>query len=205
MKGQRALGIGFAVAALAAFGMVATTAHAAPDRLRVASLTIAPGEQGAVGIIAEDLSTPGATSWSVDLTWAEGVVDAVSCASDVSECSTEFASNTGRVTGASSAGLASNTVLAAFTFQCGPDEGTSDLTLTINAWPNEVDIQNGAITCAEEVTPPPEATATPATLSLPPTGAGPANGGGAWLWAAALLSAMGAALIGVWTLRREGA
>lgn len=211
MKESRAVGIMVALVALAAFGMVAGTAEAAPDRLRVASMTIAPGEQGAVAIMAEDLLPPGIGAWSVDITWDDAAVDAVSCSSAVSECSTEYASNTGRVTGASAEGLVADTILATFTFECGPNEGVSDLTLTIDVWANssiidpgddpDVDVENGTITCVEASTP--EPTATPSPLSLPPTGTGASSGGGTIMWAAAMLAAAGTSLVGIAVLRRE--
>lgn len=207
MKGSTVV---IAVAALAAFGMMASTAEASPDRLRAASITMAPGEHGAIGIMAEDLSEPGLSAWSVDITWDEAVVDARFCSSTVSECSTEFASNTGRITGASAEGLVEDTILATFTFECGPNEGESAATLSIEVWAEgstgpadpDVDIQNGTITCAEPGAP--EPTATPASISLPPTGSGASSGGSAIAWPAALLAAAGAALAGTAALRRKG-
>jgi len=208
MKGRRALGIGLLLmAALAAFGMVASTAEAAPDRLRVTSTVIAPEGQGTVAIIAEDLSEPGLIAWTIDVSYDLGLVHAIDCMAALGGvCSPAFEIDVVRTTGASAAGSTEDTVLATFMFECGTSEGTSPLRLEVDIWGSaipedprpELDLQDGTITC---VAPAPAATATPAP-SLPSTGSGPSTSS-AWQWAVAILSGTGASLVGIWALRGE--
>ena len=100
-----------------------------------------------------------------------------------------------RITGASAGGLDGDTVLGSITFECGADEGTSDLTIIINVFadatigdPQDLNpsITNGSFECTGDVVAP---------TVLPPTGTGGpmSDSGGSLGWLVALLAVIGVA------------
>ena len=210
MKGRRALGIGLLLmAALAAFGMVASTAEAAPDRLAVGSASAGTGEKVSVTLVASDLANP-LVVWTVDITHDGSLLELVECeGQNGSICGPLFGPETTRITGASSSGLEGVVELATLTYRCGDEGGTSALTLEVDTWggaeipenpPREVNVSNGGVSCAPIII---DTFPTPTqTIILPPTGTGPSTSS-AWQWAVAILSATGASLLGIWALRRE--
>lgn len=209
MKGSRAVGVVVALVALAAFGMVAGTAEAAPDVVSVDSIEVEVGREGTVSVRASDIAAPGLGVWTVDISYDTSVVDFVACVGDNGTiCGPQFGPQTLRVTGASAAGLTGEATLAVVTFAC-VQEGVSELSISVDVWGQpsidfgeSPEIENGAVRCVEPSTP--EATATAAPLSLPPTGTGASRGGSAIVWSIAVLAAAGAALVGSAALRRKG-
>ena len=205
--------LSFAIAvfvALAAFGMVASTAEAGdPGTIGIESATATVGERIEVELAAERIPAPGLGAWTVDIQYDPSVVRAIDCtAHQNGVCNPQYANDRLRVTGASATGLDGHVSLATVVFQCGQRDGISELLLSQKYFtiaglgPAKPALENGAITCVALPTPAPSATATPAPVSLPPTGAGPSNGGSAWKWGIAILSATGASLVGIWALRR---
>ena len=207
------------VAALAALGMVASTAEAAPDRVAIGSVKVAVGEQGTVDVRASDVAPFAVVDWVVNVGYDQGLAALANL--DLPECERTGAQCTGtnkgtgsdsliELRGISPGGMPSEATLATIVFRC-ERAGISELTIDVETWGAELgvdlpplpEVESGSLECvdAPTTTPAPATTATPAP-SLPPTGAGPSNGGSARQWAIAILSGTGAALLGIWALRR---
>ena len=213
MRGLKGLKIGvIAIAALAAIvaGLVfATQVSGQDDTVSIGDGTAAPGESGDVDLEALGIGAPGLGAWTLDITYDPDVVSVGECAPAAGGvCNPAFESNVIRVTGAAATGLEGDTSLATITFDCGDEEATTDLTISINVFadatigdPQDIDatIDDGGFTC--EV-PAPEPTATTGVVAGPDVGDGSTSGGSSLLWVVALLAAIGAAgVLGFGALR----
>lgn len=194
MKAFRRLPIGIFAALLSLTLLAVGQSLAGGDGiLRIDSRIGHTGEFVPVKLQALDIPEPGLGAWTVNIRYDPLILSAIDCsARNNAVCSIAFAEDTVRTTGASAVGLTGTFPLATFVFQCGDNEGVSELSLgfevfTIAVVPPAVvvpEVQNGAITCVE----PSQATATaaPATATpapaLPTTGtaAGAAGDGAGW-------------------------
>ena len=133
MKGIRGFGVGLlVVAAVAGVGLLASTAWAAAG-VSIGSASVAPGGEGSVDLEATGIGDPGLGAWTLDITYDPDVVSVASCSPQQGGvCNPAFADDMIRVTGASATGLEGDTTLATITFECGDDEASSDLDISIN-------------------------------------------------------------------------
>lgn len=198
MKGRKTLRLGFlGAAALVAVGVfVASQVWAAAGTASIGSETVEPGEQGSVSLEALGVEAPGLGAWTIDIVYDPAVVTAVGCSTTQasSVCNAEFAEDTVRLTGATATGLEGDTVLGSITFECGDEEGSSPLHLSLFTFadatvggPLDIDATtvDGVFACEE-----PEA----ATPALPSTGMGDGSGSGGGLsWYIGALAAAGIA------------
>jgi hypothetical protein len=193
------------VAAVAGVGLLASTAWAAAG-VSIGSASVAPGGEGSVDLEATGIGDPGLGAWTLDITYDPDVVSVASCSPQQGGvCNPAFADDMIRVTGASASGLEGDTTLATITFECGDEEGSSDLDISINVLadatigdpqPIEGTASGGSIDC--EV----QATSTIVPRDLGPTGAGPGSDGSDFGWPIAALAGAGlAALAGFGALR----
>jgi hypothetical protein len=164
--------------------------------------------------IVANVGEPGLGAWTVDPTWDTDVLSPVRCVPyNGGVCSMNFASDTGRVTGASMTGIVGEATLATLVFRCGDEPGVSELTLSIEVFadatpdvPQSINetVTDGAIGCVEPV--PTEAPAPTATVApqrvLPPTGQG-GTASTSSTWPLGLLAFAGAAsFVAALALRR---
>ena len=211
LKGTKlgVLGAGAIAVAIIAGLLVVAQVSAATGGVDIHDGTAAPGEEVTVDLGAHDVTDPGLGAWTVDIAYDSSVVSVSDCAPQQGGvCNPAFDDELIRVTGASAGGLDGDTVLANITFECGDEEGSSDLTLTVNVFadatigdPQEFDptISNGSITC-EEPAPEPTATTDVGGIGGVGTGLGSSDGSGlAWLVAA--LAAVGAVALGFGAVR----
>ncbi len=191
-----------AVAVLAVVRFQAAPVAAITGTVTVESATALVGETVEIDIIAE-ATDPGLGAWTLDPMYDPGVVSMISCeAYEGGVCSTAFAADAGRVTGASASGLVGPTVLATFTFECSDEPGVSTLPINVEifadatiAVPMDIDVtvEEGEIACVEPElatsTEAPPSTATPPPVP-PPTGSGgaPSNSTAIWQFAAIVTS-----------------
>ncbi len=207
MKGIKGLRFGLVGAAAIAVALVggmllAGTASAQDGAgLDIHDGSAAPGEEGSVDVGAHDVGGEGLGAWTVDIAYDTSVITAVDCSAEQGGvCNAEFGDGVVRVTGASAGGLDGDTVLGSITFECGADEGSSDLTISVNVFadatigdPQDIDvtISDGTFDCVEEEP-------TPPVTDLGDTGTGPLSDGGSSLgWLVALLAVTGAAGLAV--------
>ena len=172
-------------------GTVSAAAHGTVD---VHDGSAAPGDEGTVDVGAHGVGGEGLGAWTIDISYDTSVITAVDCSAEQGGvCNAEFGMDTVRITGASAGGLDGDTVLGSITFECGADEGSSDLTITINVFadatigdPQDLnpDVSSGTFDCEEEVD----------VGDLGDTGTGPLSDTGRSLgWLVALLAVASAA------------
>ncbi len=197
MKGLKGLRVGVLVAAavlVAGVGLLATQAWAASGTASIGSATAAPGEQGVVDLNAEDVGAPGLGAWTVDIKYDPSVISAVSCSAlQGGVCNADYAADTVRITGAVAVGMEGDTLLGNVTFECGDEEGVSDLEVSLFTFadgtlggplPLDATTVDGTFTCeAEEVAP---------TPALPQTGMGDGGSSSGLGWLFVVLAAAGA-------------
>ncbi len=211
LKGTRlgVLGAGAIAVAIIAGLLVVAQVSAATGGVDIHDGTAAPGEEVTVDLGAHDVTDPGLGAWTVDIAYDSSVVSVSDCSPQQGGvCNPAFADEMIRVTGASASGLDCDTVLANITFECGDDEGSSDLTLTVNVFadatigdPQDIDatVSNGSITCEE---PEPEPTATTGVTGVGGVGTGPGSSDGNGLaWLVAAMAAVGAVALGFGAVR----
>ena len=200
MKGIKGLRIGLVGAAAIAVvliggmlvaGTVSAAAHGTVD---VHDGSAAPGEEGTVDVGAHGVGGEGLGAWTLDISYDTSVITAVDCTAEQGGvCNAEFGDGMVRITGASAGGLDGDTVLGSITFECGADEGSSDLTISVNVFadatigdPQDLNpsISGGTFDCEEE----------PDVVEPPDVGTGPMSDSGSSLgWLVALLAVAGAA------------
>ena len=120
----------------------------------------APGEEGTSIIGTHDIPPPGLAAWTVDVTYDPDVITAVRClAEQGSVCNADFGPDTVRFAGGTAVGLEGETALGGLTFVCGPNEGTSPLTLTATTFadatvggpqPIDATVIDGAFVCEDD-------------------------------------------------------
>ena len=232
MKISRRLGLGLAIVVAAALTLLLTSqASASFENIGIERITVEPGEVATVDLFSEDIDDPGLGAWEIGIIYNPSVVEVVSCnAMNGSVCNPEYASNQVRVTGASASGLEGDATLAALTFRCDDDEGTTSLTLALDVIadatigsPQPIDAKriDGSITCTDSPFQPPPPGPTPrpteppggggtqptATLvpgKLPDAGTGSTDGGYDWLIAASAAGALAAmASLSLLAIRRR--
>ena len=202
MNGIKGLQIGLigaaaiAVALIGGMLLAATVSAAAHGTVDVHDGSAAPGDEGTVDVGAHGVGGEGLGAWTIDIAYDASVITAVDCTAEQGGvCNAEFGDGVVRVTGASAGGLDGDTVLGSITFECGADEGTSALTISVNVFadatigdPQDLnpDVGDGTFDCEE---------AGAAPTDLPPVGTGGVSGGsGSSLgWLVALLALAGAA------------
>jgi len=198
MKGIKGLRIGLvgaAVIALALIGgllLAGTAAAAAHGSLDIHDGSAAPGAEDTVDVGAHDIGGEGLGAWTVDIAYDTDVITAVDCSAEQGGvCNAEFGAGVVRITGASAGGLDGDTVLGSITFECGDDEGSSALTISINVFadatigdPQDIDtvVSNGTFDCEEVV-----------VTDGPVVGTGPVSDSSSLGWLVALLAVAGAA------------
>ena len=141
--------------------------------VHVDSLVMAVGEEGSVELSITDIADR-VTAWTIEITYDAEVISVVDCLPRKGGvCREDLGVGRLQVTGASATGLTRDTVLASITVQC-EKLGNSPLALSVVAFSTglnmpgeEVQIEDGAVTCAEA--------AGPASTPLPSL---PATGGG---------------------------
>jgi hypothetical protein len=205
MKGRKTLRLGLLGAAtVVAVGVVfvASQVWAAAGTASVGSETVAPGEQGSVSVEALGVEAPGLGAWTIDIVYDPDVVTAVGCSTTQasSVCNADFAADTVRLTGATATGLEGDTGLGSITFECGDEEGSSPLQVSLFTFadatlggPVDIDATtvDGVFACEEEPEP-----------ALPVTGTGGGSSGGSLSWYIAALAAAGVAgVVGFGALR----
>jgi hypothetical protein len=192
MTGKKAMRLGFVgIAAVAAVGVVlmASQVFAASGTASVGSESVAPGEQGAVDVEALGVTSPGLGAWTIDVEYDPDVVTAVGCDAEQesSVCNSAYAADTVRLTGATATGLEGDSLLGTIVFECGDDEGTSPLEISLFTFADatlggpmdiDADTVDGEIACEP---------------GLPATGTGGGDSGGALGWLIAALAAVGVA------------
>lgn len=148
------------IATLAALLVVAArtaTAGGAEATLTIDSDTTNVGDTVEIDITANVPESPGLAAWTVDPIWDDSVIDALSCeAYQRGVCSTNFASNQGRVTGAAENVLVGEILLATYVFEC-IDSGISQLTLHVEVLTDNTtgegdldeEVIDGEITCVD--------------------------------------------------------
>ena len=197
MKGIKGLRIGLVGAAAIALALIGgmllagTVSAAAHGTVDVQDGSAAPGAEGTVEIWALGVGGEGLGAWTVDISFDVSVITAVDCSAEQGGvCNADFGLGMVRVTGASAGGLDGDTLLGSITFECGDDEGSSDLTVSINVFadatvgdPQDLNptISDGTFDCEEAVTGPPV------------VGTGPVSGSSSLSWLVALLAVAGAA------------
>lgn len=210
MKGIKGLRVGLlgaaaiAVALIGGMLLAGTVSAAAHGTVDVQDGSAAPGDEGTVDVGAQGVGGEGLGAWTIDISYDTDVITAVDCTAEQGGvCNAEFGADTVRITGASAGGLDGDNVLGSITFECGADEGSSDLTISVNVFadatvgdPQDLDptISNGTFDCETVVT------------GGPQVGTGPLSDGGSSLgWLVALLAVAGiaglAAGYGVLSLR----
>lgn len=179
--------------------------------VEIGSAELNVSHEGAVDLRITDITGRGIGTWTVDVSYDPGVVSLSACSpiADNTLCNLERAEDAARVTGASATGITEDITLAVIAFRC-EREGETPLSLSvaggigIEQIIEEIDIQNGVISCSEPgATPAP--TAAQPTPELPITGTGRGSGKGLdeLLW---VLAATGIAVLagGAASLRRRG-
>ena len=198
--------ITFLVATLASFGLTSAAIHAQGGgfdyAVHVGSLVMDVGEDGSVELSITDIADP-VGEWMIEITYDAEVISVVECLPRKGGvCDPDFGAGRLRVTGASAAGLARDTVLASITMQC-ERVGNSPLALTVvvlSRGPNmpaqEVQIEDGGVSCEEAAEP----TSTPLP-ALPATGGGNSLGTAVdWPLIAIAFAALAFASGSVWAL-----
>ena len=200
MKGIKGLRIGLVGAAAIAVALIGgillagTVSAAAHGTVDVGDGSAAPGEEGTVEVGALGVGGEGLGAWTIDISYDTSVITAVDCsAQQGGVCNAEFGDGVVRVTGASAGGLDGDTVLGSITFECGDDEGSSALTISINVFADATigdrqdlnpDVSSGTFDGEEEVD----------VGDLGDTGTGPLSDTGRSLgWLVALLAVASAA------------
>lgn len=181
------------IAAVVTVGVVllASQVFAASGTASVGSDSVAPGEQGSVDVEALGVEAPGLGAWTIDIMYDPDVVTAVGCDAEqeTSVCNSEYAADTVRLTGATAVGLEGDSLLGTIVFECGDEEGTSPLEVSLFTFadatlggPMDIDAEtvDGEFACEEE----PE---------LPQTGTGGGDSGSVLGWLIAALAAAGVA------------
>jgi hypothetical protein len=172
--------------------LLASQVFAASGTASVGSESVAPGEQGSVDVEALGVEAPGLGAWTIDVMYDPDVVTAVGCDAEqeTSVCNSEYAADTVRLTGATAVGLEGDSLLGTIVFECGDEEGTSPLEISLFTFADatlggpmdiDADIMDGVFACEEEE---PE---------LPQTGTGGGDSGDALGWLIAGLAAAGVA------------
>ena len=204
MKGIKGLRIGLVGAAAIAVVLIGgillagTVSAAAHGTLSVGDGSAAPGDEGTVTVGVAGVGGEGLGAWTVDISYDTSVISAVDCTAEQGGvCNADFGDGVVRVTGASAGGLDGDTDLGTITFECGADEGSSDLTISVNVFadatigdPQDIDVtvSNGTFDCEEEADEPDDVT------EPPKVGTGPVSDGGSSLgWLVALLAVAGVA------------
>ena len=206
MKGIKGLRIGLVGAAAIALALIGgmllagTALGAAHGTADVSDGSAAPGEEGSGDVSALGVGGEGLGAWTIDISYDTGVITAVDCSAEQGGvCNAEFGDGVVRVTGASAGGLDGDTVLGSITFECGADEGSSDLTISINVFadatigdPQDLNpsISDGTFDCEEED----DGAAGDDVVEPPKVGTGPMSDSGSSLgWLVALLAVAGVA------------
>jgi hypothetical protein len=188
--------------------LIATQVSAISGELSIGSASIEPGGSGTVDLTANVTAAPGLGAWTVDITYDPDVVTPTDCeAEEGGVCNPAFADNVIRVTGAVASGIDEEVVLATITFECGEDEGSSDLSLSAEVFadatigdPQDIDgtLNDGSIDCETQVAGTPLPTIT-IVGGNPPSGG---DGSLGWLIVGmTLIGLAGVAGYGVFRLR----
>ncbi len=198
IKGLRIGLIGAAAIAVALIGgmlLAATVSAAAHGSVDIHDGSAAPGDEGTVDVGAHGVGGEGLGAWTIDISYDTSVITAVDCTAEQGGvCNAEFGMDTVRITGASAGGLDGDTVLGSITFECGDDEGSSALTISVNVFadatigdPQDLnpDVSDGTFDCEEQ---------EPDVVVGPDVGTGPMSDSGSSLgWLVALLAVAGVA------------
>ncbi len=139
----------------------ATPALASSHAVRVGSLTLGLGDQGAVDLDALNMASPGLASWNIDVIYDESVVTALSCTASlvgINVCNPAFAADTVRVAGATAVAPIGDVTLATITFRCVA-EGSASLSILVqnlsdatsgDPQPISAATEDGTITCGKD-------------------------------------------------------
>jgi hypothetical protein len=209
MKGIKTLKLGLAgIAAgallLAGGLLLIGQVSAASGTLSIGSGEAAPGDDVTVDLTA-DVGSPGLGAWTVDISYDSDVVSVADCEPEQGGvCNPDFGDGVVRITGASASGIDEAESLGAITFTCADDEGSTDLTLSVEVFadatigaPEDIDetLENGTIDCAE-AEPTSASTGTPLP-TIVPTGFGPDSTSSStdFSWLIATLSVVGVAAL----------
>jgi hypothetical protein len=200
-----------AILALGAFGF-ASTVLAAPGTvtsLKIGSATTAPNTDVTVNLTASGTNIGG---WGVNVKYDNTKHTIVSCTSTsaAGTCNKDFAGDTFRINGASTAGLnGTDQVLGSVTFHAGATTGTAALTITepgisdTDQAEKTITPTNGTITIAEATaTPTPSASPSPTPKQLPSTGGQPGSDSLDIVWLVAGFAGLAIIAAGAWTLAR---
>lgn len=207
-----------AVALLIAGGVFSSSpVSAGGPTLTVDSITLAPGAQGTIDLVASGIADPGLGAWSVTINNETGaVVTIVGCTAHPSGVCNPRVDTNGPVitTGANANGLPGDTVLATITVMCSaagsstfglePPTTFADATL---GDPQDITpaLVDGTVTCQAPptATPVPPTDVPPADTAVPPTatagitspvvGTGGSGSGGVPAWLIASLAGIGVA------------
>ena len=203
MKGIRGMRLGLlgiaAVAVMLVGGLVLTSQVVAQeDTISISDGSAEPGGEGDVTLDALGIGGEGLGAWTIDISYDTDVISAVDCAPEQGGvCNPEFGDGVVRITGASASGLDGDTLLGTITFECGDDEATSDLSLSVEVFadatigdPQDIDFtaSDGEFACEVAA---PEPTATVAGGPKVGTG-GPDAGDSSLGWLLAVLAGAGA-------------
>lgn len=200
MKGLRMGLVGVAAIAAMLLFLVGTASAQDGDGIGISDGAAETGESDEVTLGATDISDPGLGAWTVDISYDDSVISAVDCTPEQGGvCNPNFADDTVRITGASASGLEGDSTLGVIEFECGDDEGESDLTISLFTFadatvgdPTTIEdpvISDGTFTCS----------AVPS--GVPDAGTGFTPDSNSYGWILAVLAYLGMAGLAVGALR----
>ena len=126
------------------------------DILFVSSGSAEVGDETTVTLGVAKTVDPPNGAWTIDITYDNRIVSAVSCeALSGSVCSPAFTNDTFRSTGASAAGIEAPMDFARLTFRC-EEAGESPFSMSVSVWFDatgmsfeELELDEGSITCTQ--------------------------------------------------------
>jgi hypothetical protein len=167
MSGRNQLGIVLKATAIAAALLAGllylSSASAVGETVSIERITIAPGAQGEVDLVAHNIGAPGLGAWTIDVYYDPSVVTPIGCGQQSgSYCNVDYASKVVRVIGAKADGLMGTVQLGSITFRCDRTGATS-LSISLQTFHDATDGDpmlinaqtiEGAVYCNPQAAPP---------------------------------------------------